>query len=492
MRIAIIGGGIAGMAAAYELAKARADDPSIEYTLFESRDRLGGSIASQIIDGSVLECGPDSFLTEKQAAAELCRELGLGQDLLPSNDAARKTYIVVKNRLVALPDGLMFLVPTKLVPTALSPLFSLGTKIRMGLELLHPPRPSQQDESVAAMVERHFGAEAVDRLADPLLSGIYGGDACQLSARTVLPKLVEMETEYGSLTRGMLAAHKKMRAAMAARASAAGMNGAGSNGKPPAPRGIFTTLRGGLQQLVDAITAKLDPLSVRLNTRVSALERTEDGWRVTSAGVTESYDGVIAASPAWAAGSLLSTVDADLGQELEAIPYSSSITVNLIFDESQLGPLPEGFGFLVPASSGRAMLACTFAHRKFIGRTAPGKAVLRAFLGGMNHESLMDEPDNVLIATVRRELSEILGPKVIGPHIEPEHTQVNRWRRSMAQYAVGHQDRMKRINERVAALPGLALAGNAYDGIGIPDCIRLGRQAAKRLAAARVPTHATL
>ena len=490
MRVAIIGGGIAGMAAAYELEKARAEDSSIDYTLFEARERLGGSLSSKIVDGSVLECGPDSFLTEKPAAAELCRELGLSQDLLPSNDIARKTYIVVKNRLVALPDGLMFLVPTKLVPTALSPLFSLRTKVRMGLELLHPPRPSNQDESVAALVQRHFGAEAVDRLADPLLSGIFGGDAAQLSARTVLPKLVEMEAEYGSLTRGMLAAHKKMRAAMAARVMALNGNGAESNGKPPAPRGIFTTLRGGLQQLVDAITNKLDPRGIRLNTAVSALQRTADGWLVTSEGATETYDAVIAASPAWAAGKLLSTVDAELGQELEGIPYSSSITLNLVFDEAQLGSLPEGFGFLVPASSGHAMLACTFAHRKFIGRTAAGKAVLRTFLGGMNNEALMDEPDSVLITTVRRELSEILGSHIIGPHIEPEYTQVNRWRRSMAQYAVGHQDRMKRINDRVAALPGLALAGNAYDGIGIPDCIRLGRQAAKRIASTRIQTPA--
>ena len=488
MRIAVIGGGIAGMAAAYDLARARAEDPSIEYTLFESRDRLGGAIASHIVDGSVLECGPDSFLTEKPAGAELCRELGLGQDLLPSNDVARKTYIVVENRLIALPDGLMFLVPTKLVPTALSPLFSLGTKIRMGLELLHPPRPSTGDESVAAMVRRHFGKEAVDRLADPLLSGIYGGDACQLSARTVLPKLVEMEEEYGSLTRGMLAAHRKMKAAMAARAA-----NLAPGSKPPAPRGIFTTLRGGLQQMVDAISAKFDARSVRLSTPVRAVDRTEDGWRVTFDGLavrSESFDAVIMASPAWAASSLLSTVDAQLGQDLQAIPYSSSITLNLVFDEEKLGPLPEGFGFLVPASSGRAMLACTFAHRKFVGRTAPGKAVLRAFLGGINQERLMEEPDNVLIATVRRELSEILGPHIIGPQIEPEHVQVNRWRRAMAQYAVGHQGRMKRINERVAALPGLALAGNAYDGIGIPDCIRLGRQAAKRVLQALVAMHA--
>src|SRR5579863_5622094 len=271
MRVAIIGGGIAGMAAAYELAKARTDDPSVDYTLFESRDRLGGSIASQIVNGSVLECGPDSFLTEKPAAAELCRELGLGQDLLPSNDAARKTFIVVKNRLVALPDGLMFLVPTKLVPTALTPLFSPMTKIRMALELLHPPRPSGHDESVAALVERHFGTEAVDRLADPLLSGIYGGDAAQLSARTVLPRLVEMESQYGSLTRGMLAAHRQMRAKVAAahKSSAAsppqqhagqGSEQGTSNPEPRhRPRGIFTSLRGGMQQMVDAIEAQLEP-----------------------------------------------------------------------------------------------------------------------------------------------------------------------------------------------------------------------------------------
>jgi protoporphyrinogen oxidase len=195
----------------------------------EARDRL--------VNGVVLERGPDSFLTEKPAAAELCRELGLGTDLIPSNDAARKTYILVKNRLVALPDGLMFLVPTKLIPTALTRLFSLTTKIRMGLELLHPPRPSGQDESVAALVERHFGAEAVDRLADPLLSGIYGGDAAQLSARTVLPRLVEMENEYGSLTRGMLAAHRKMRARPKRRERARNL-ACGGNASP-ARRGQF-------------------------------------------------------------------------------------------------------------------------------------------------------------------------------------------------------------------------------------------------------------
>jgi oxygen-dependent protoporphyrinogen oxidase len=482
MRTAIIGGGIAGLAAAYELEKARAAGAPVEYTLFESRERLGGSLASEIVNGAVLERGPDSFLTEKPAAIELCRELGLGAELIPSNDAARKTYILVKNKLVPLPDGLMFLVPTKLIPTALTRLFSLPTKIRMGLELLLPPRPSgEEDEPVATLVERHFGREAVDRLADPLLSGIYGGDATQLSARTVLPQLVEMESEFGSLTRGMLAAHRKMRAKAkeAARKNGSANGNGNANGRP-APRAIFTTLRGGLQQLVDALQAKLNPAWVRVSTPVSALQRVADGWLVEAGDVAEIYDAVIVSSPAWAAGVLLAPVDATLGEDLGEIPYSSSITVNLLYDQAALGRLPDGFGFLVPASEGRAMLACTFVHRKFLGRTPPGKAVLRAFLGGMKNEALLAEPDDVLVATVRRELKEILGIEA-----EPEHTQVSRWRRAMAQYAVGHQARVKRIAERVSALPGLKLAGNAYDGIGISDCIRLGRQAAKELLASQ-------
>jgi len=477
MRIAIVGGGIAGMAAAYELEKARAGGAAVEYALFEARGRLGGSLASQIVSGAVLEQGPDSFLTEKPAAAELCRELGLGAELLPSNDANRKTYILVKNRLVALPDGLMFLVPTKLLPTALTPLFSLSTKVRMALELLHPPRPSQGDESVAALVERHYGAEAVDRLADPLLSGIYGGDSAQLSARTVLPRLVEMEQQYGSLTRGMLAAHGKMRA-MARTAAQQGKGKAGGG-----PRPIFTALRGGMQQLVDALTARLDPAAIRLQTPVQSLRQNGAGWVVETAAGTESYDAIIAASPAWAVGALLSPVDAALGDELSAIPYSSSITVNLVYDEAQLGPLPEGFGFLVPVSEGRSMLACTFVHRKFLGRTPAGKAVFRAFLGGMKRDALMAESDEAILTTVRRELSEILGAKTFSASVKPEHTQVSRWNRAMAQYAVGHKERVERIAARVAALPGLRLAGNAYDGIGIPDCIRLGRQAARELVA---------
>ena len=458
MRTAIIGGGIAGLAAAYELEKSGAN-----YTLFEAGPRLGGVISSAMVSGSALEDGPDSFLSEKPAAVELCRELGLNGELIPSNDAERKTWIVVGKRLISLPDGLMFLIPTKLMPTALSPLFSLETKIRMGLELLHPPGKGQADESVAALVERHYGPEVVDRLAGPLLSGIYGGEASQLSARAVLPRLVEMEERYGSLTKAMLASMK---------ARPAG----------GAKRSIFTTLRGGLQQMIDSLAVRLNPEAVRLNVPVRLLERVDSGWRVTHATGSEIYDAVIVATPAWAAAGLLGAVDAQLAEELNGIPYSSSIAVNLVYDEAKLGPLPEGFGFLVPASAGRAMLACTFAHRKFLGRTAPGKAVLRSFLGGVRNAALLEQSDEVLIATARRELSEILGARVIGLHIEPEQTRVSRWPRAMAQYAVGHLERVARIKERVAALPGLHLAGNAYDGIGISDCIRLGRKAAREIA----------
>ncbi len=221
-RIAIVGGGISGLSAAFYLEKARAAGAELEYTLFESGQRLGGSMYSDRVEGCLVEAGPDSFLTEKPWALTLCKELGIADQLIGSNDAQRKTYIVVNGRLVVMPDGLMFMVPTRLVPTALSPLFSWSTKVRMARELLHPPRPMHDDETVAELVERHFGQEVVDRLADPLLSGVYGGDAAKLSARAVLPRFVEMEEKYGSLSRAMLAAHKKMaRASQQASAASA-------------------------------------------------------------------------------------------------------------------------------------------------------------------------------------------------------------------------------------------------------------------------------
>ncbi len=457
-RVAIIGGGISGLSAAFHLQKARAAGSDLMYTLFESNKRLGGSMHSSKVDGCLVEAGPDSFLTEKPWALTLCKELGIDDQLIGSNDAQRKTYIVVKNRLIAMPDGLMFMVPTKLVPTALTPLFSWGTKIRMARELLHPPRPMQDDETVGELVERHFGAEVVDRLADPLLSGVYGGDANKLSARAVLPRFVEMEEKYGSLSRAMLAAHNKMKA-MA--------------GKQPA-RPLFSSLKDGMQQLVDALTARLDPGSFRMKTRVRGIYREDDEWRVAiDMAQDEMFDAVIMATPANVAGALLEGVDRDLADDLLGVTYSSSVTATLGYHMDQLQHMPPGFGFLVPRSEGRRMLACTFVHNKFPHRAPPDKGIIRCFLGGARDEGVLSLTDDEVVATVRTELKDIV--KLDG---RPMFERVYRWRGAMAQYESGHLARIERIELRVKNIPGLELAGNAYHGIGVPDCIREGTSAA--------------
>jgi protoporphyrinogen/coproporphyrinogen III oxidase len=461
-RIAIIGGGISGLTAAFHLEKARAAGADVEYTLFESGQRLGGCMSSDYVEGCLVEAGPDSFLTEKPWAQLLCRELGIADQLIGSNDSQRKTYIVVKGRLVVMPDGLMFMVPTRLVPTALSPLFSWSTKIRMARELLHPPRPMENDESVAEMVERHFGAEVVDRLADPLLSGVYGGDANKLSARAVLPRFVDMEEKYGSLSRAMLAAHKKQVHAAS---------------RQPA-RPLFTSLKDGMQQMVDALIARLDPAAIRLRRHIRRIYPENGGWRVSvDMGEDERYDAVVLATPANVAGTLLDGVDRGLSRNLLDITYSSSVTVTLGYYKEQLAKLPPGFGFLVPRSEGTRMLACTFVHNKFPHRAPEGKGILRCFLGGARDEAVLGLTDDEMLDTVQRELRDILKLDA-----RPMFSRIFRWREAMAQYEPGHIARVQHIEERVAEIPGLALAGNAYHGIGVPDCIRSGMEAAQAVA----------
>ncbi len=464
-RIAIVGGGISGLTAAFYLEKARASGAELECTLFESGQQLGGSLSSDRVEGCLVEAGPDSFLTEKPWALTLCQDLGIADQLIGSNDRQRKTYIFVKGQLVVMPEGLMFLVPTKLVPTALSPLFSWTTKIRMARELLHPPRAMHDDETVAELVERHFGAEVVDRLADPLLSGVYGGDASKLSARAVLPRFVEMEEKYGSLSRAMLAAHRKMLATR----------------KHPAPP-LFTSLLDGMQQMVDAIVQRLDPARLRLRTHIRRVYPEDGGWRVaTELNGDQRFDAVILATPANVAGILLDGVDRGLARNLMGITYSSSVTVTLGYYRDQIKGLPPGFGFLVPRSEGMRMLACTFVHNKFPHRAPEGKGILRCFLGGARDEAVLGLTDDEILDTVHRELRDVLQ---LGAR--PIFARVYRWRGAMAQYEPGHIARVERIEKRVAELPGLALAGNAYHGIGVPDCIRAGMLAANALAPAPV------
>jgi protoporphyrinogen/coproporphyrinogen III oxidase len=457
-RVAIIGGGISGLSAAFTLEKARQNGAPVDYALFESSSRLGGVLVTERADGCLLEAGPDSFLTEKPWASDLSRELGLEDQLIGSNDHERKTYILCKGRLVEIPDGLMFMVPTKIVPTLLSPLFSLRTKLRMAGEWFHPPHKVDGDESVASMVERHYGGEMVDRLADPLLSGVYGGNASELSVRAVLPRFAAMEAKYGSLGRAMLAARAKMPSA--------------SHSSRP----LFTSLQDGMQQLVDALVSRLKLSALYTNESVRSVQFQNGVWIVPTTDTSEQFDAVILATPTHVTSHLVDAIHAQLASELSAIAYTSSITINLGYDESVRSSLPPGFGFLVPRSEERRILAATFVHNKFPHRAPPDRALLRCFIGGKEHANTLTFSDAEIIGIVRNELHEILRITA-----EPLFARVYRWNNAMAQYGVGHLERLDRIDSIVKELPGLALAGNGYRGIGVPDCIRSGGDAAAKI-----------
>ena len=451
-RIAIIGGGISGLAAAFALEKRRRAGVEIEYGLFESSSRLGGVLFTERIEGCLVEAGPDSFLTEKPWAADLCREVGLSDQLIGSNDRARKTYILVDGRLVPMPDGLMFMVPTKILPAIWSPLFSSRTKFRTMQEWFYSPKESAVDESVASFVERHYGAEMVNRLAEPLLAGVYGGEASKLSMRAVLPRFAEMESSHGSLGRALVSARRK-----------------NPTGKP-----LFTSLKDGMQQMVDSIISHLPPSTLHINTPVQAIQQEGTGWVVSAGYASDLFDAVIIATSAQAAATL--GLPAPLSSALAAIEYTSSVTVALASDQRVRKSLPPGFGFLVPRSERKHLLAATFVHNKFPHRAADGRALIRCFLGGARDPAVLGQPDDDILRVVREELRQILNLTA-----EPLFTRVYRWKDAMAQYNVGHIERIQAIEQACRELPGLALAGNAYHGIGVPDCIRSGTDAAGRI-----------
>jgi oxygen-dependent protoporphyrinogen oxidase len=462
-RIAIIGGGISGLAAAYAIEEKRRSGTPVEYVLFESKLRLGGVLVTERVDGCLVEAGPDSFLTEKPWAAELCTKLGLGDQLIGSNDAQRKTYILAKNKLVEMPDGLMFMVPTKIMPTVMSPLFSVKTKMKMAAEWFHTPSKASADETVAEMVQRHYGPEMVEMLADPLLSGVYGGEATQLSVRAVLPRFADMEAKHGSLGRGMMSARKKI----------------GNASKAPA-RPLFSSLKDGMQQLVDALVASLDPNALKTSVPVELLARELDRWTVSAGYQSDQFDAVIIATPTHAAAVVLQGTDQALSNELRGIQYSSSVTVTLGYDDQVRRALPPGFGFLVPRSEGRRMLAVTFVHNKFPHRAPADRAIVRCFLGGARDEEILQKGEKEIVQIVRDELEQIVGPVL---RADPLFSRVYKWKAAMAQYTVGHLERTQRIEALRLKHPGLALAGNGYSGIGVPDCIRSGTEAAGKILA---------
>ena len=452
-RVAIFGGGISGLSAAFELERARRGGAEISYQFFESSDRLGGVLRTERQDDFVVELGAEAWLSEKPAARELCRELGIEDQLIGSNDAQRKTYIVANQRLVALPHGIFFVVPASKAAAEWE-LFSADTRQKIAAERDFKARSNDTDESVASFVERHFGAEAVEWLADPMLAGIYGGAAERLSARAVLARMIEIEQTQGSLIRAL------------------------EGTKPRSSQPLFTTLRDGMQHLVEKLAASLDQSRVVLNQTVLGISFHGGIWRVKTSTGTSDFDSIVCAMPAHAVAELLRNAAPELAGELAGIEYSSSAAVALAYRNQK--PLPSGFGFLVPRNQKRRLMACTFVDQKFTARAPKDATLLRAFFGGVRDPKVLELSDAELATLAQNELRSILGLTA-----KPAFMRVQRWPRSMPQYNVGHLDRLARIEKFAAALPGLKLVGSAYHGVGIPDCIHGGREAARRLLIAQ-------
>ncbi len=460
--IVIAGGGIAGLSTAYALQKqAEATGLPLRLTLVEADNRLGGKIATRRRDGFVIEGGPDSFITQKPEAAALCRELGLGDQLIGTNEAARRVLIVQRRRLLEMPEGLRLVVPTRFWPFIVSPLISWPGKLRMGLDLFIPPRRDDGDESLADFLRRRLGQEALEKLGEPMMAGIHVADAERLSLLATFPRFRQIEQEHGSLVRGMLAAQRKAPPP--------------KNGKRPS---IFVTLRDGMDGLVTALERAFRG-EVLLGTRLMQLQRRPGGAALFDLrcedGRTLSADAVILATPARDSTRLLAPWP-DLAAELAQIRYLSTATLSLAFDRAAFEHPLDGSGFVIPRKERRTMLACTWTSTKFAGRAPADGVLLRAFIGGPDGEAaaLADEAD--LVAAVREELAELMGVRAA-----PLFHELFRWPHANPQYDVGHLQRVDRIEQMAAeALPGLFLTGSAYRGVGIPDCVAQGQRAAEK------------
>ncbi|NLX12946.1 MAG: protoporphyrinogen oxidase [Phycisphaerales bacterium] len=469
-RILIIGGGVAGLAAAHRLTElAAAAARPLDLKLIEGLDRLGGSIVTRRKDGLLIEGGPDSFITAKPWGLALSRRLGIEQQLIPTNPACRRTFVVRRGRMYPIPEGFLLLAPTRIMPFVTSRLFSWPGKFRMGMDLLLPAKPlgPDDDESLGSFVRRRFGREALERVAQPLVGGIYTADPDKLSLRTTMPRFLEMEAQYGSLIRAM---RKQMPAARAAQA----------NVDSGARYSMFVAFRDGMDTLVNALADRLPTDAVQLGRSAETIDYVDTTWRVRFRdGRHESADGLIVATPAHVTGGLVRDLDATLADDLAAIPYASSATLSLAVRRAQLGRLPDGFGFVVPFSERRTIIAVTFSSIKFEDRAPADRILMRAFLGGALQPDVYALDDDSLYRAVMTDLRELIGLQG-----EPEFTDLYRWPLSMPQYPVGHLLNVRRIEQRLAARRTIAFAGNGFSGVGIPDCVHSGEQAAEKLFAA--------
>ena len=471
-RAVVIGGGITGLTACYRLMQqAQADGLPLDVVLLEAGDRLGGVIATRHQDGLVLEEGPDCFLATKPWGVELCDELGLSAELIGTTTEHRQSFIVRRGKLVPVPQGFYLMAPGSLWPFVTTRAFSWSGKLRMALDLVLPRRIPEDDESLADFVTRRLGREALERMAQPMVGGIYTADPRHLSMQATMPQFLEMERRHRSL---ILALRHRQRQA-----------GAQQPGVSGARYGLFASFRHGMQTLVDALADRLPAGTVRLQTPVRNVRRNPGSQRWTVSphdGPDLEADALCLALTAPHAARLLSGLDPELAAGLHDIPYASSAVVTLACNRADVAHPLNGMGFVVPAVEQRNLIACSFSSVKFAGRAPDGKVLLRAFVGGALQQEQALWPDAKLQDAVLQDLRQLLG--LTG---KPTLCHVSRHPSAMPQYHVGHLARIERLEAAVRRWPGLALAGNAYHGVGVPDCIRSGDDAARDLTSHLFP-----
>ncbi|WP_435019078.1 protoporphyrinogen oxidase [Tundrisphaera sp. TA3] len=469
-RVVIVGAGLTGLVAAHRFrTKAPANRP-VEVAVIEAKERIGGSIWTRKVGDFTLEGGADSFITNKPWGVDLCRELGLEDRLIGPNERDRRSFVVRDGRLLPVPEGFVLMAPGKLAPLLSSPILSARGKARLLMDLAIPRKRDEGDESLASFVRRRLGREALERLVQPLVGGIYTADPTTLSLRATLPQFPAMEREHGSL---ILAARRQAKASRAAERSASG-----------ARYGLFASLDEGMGLLPRTLAETLPPGMVRTGTSVRRIVRSEGtgSWRV------ELLDGppieagaVVLTTEAHASARLLDGFDPDLALQLRSIPYASSAIVTVAYPRDRIKHPLDGFGAVVPAIEGRSILAISFLSVKFPTRAPAGTALLRVFVGGAMQPDLFELDDDEMASMVRDELAGLLGASG-----DPLLIEVSRHPRAMPQYTLGHLDRIDAIRQRVALHPRLVLAGNAFHGVGIPDCIRSGQSAADAILSALV------
>jgi oxygen-dependent protoporphyrinogen oxidase len=453
-KIVIVGGGISGLAAAHRITEL---NPSAHVTILEASDRLGGTIQTEHRDGFLIERGPDSFISEKPHAVALAKRLGLESQLIQTNEEFRRSFIVRDGRLRAVPDGFQLMAPSRMLPFITSDIFSLAGKARMAADLILPRKKTNGDESLASFVRRRLGQEALARMAQPMVGGIYTADPETLSLRATLPRFLDMEQKHRSLILAMM---------RQGRAQKTGTSGARYS--------LFVSFERGMQVLIDAVTRINADLRVRTTAQRLAFDRRWTIYTDQNEGI--EADAVCLAVPAYAAASLLSDIDARLAEKLRAIKYASTATINFNYRRAAIEHPLNGFGFVVPLIEKRSLIACTFSSVKFAGRAPEDHVLLRAFAGGALQPEIFALNEDLMAKRVEADLRELLGI-----HEDPRFVEVAKWERSMPQYEVGHLDRVSEIERLASELPGLSLAGNAYRGAGIPDCIRSGEAAAESL-----------